>query len=365
MVQHITKSRKARDEAKAHYLRLQYKYNSKCINCWTNDKKNSVFYLIKTFNKESVKKMYNQTFSLVVHKITLVNIDLVDALLNSIKVSKSNRTLSPLEAKIYNDPDYRAILVTKTTNTRLLQHILGIHKAYQLLLVKEKTICEHVNAYDGYEIESKEDGFIASFTSSCQALDCASSIQKTLDKTGKFINFRIGIHAGILNTESNIPHKNIAKLAYYLCGLGKKNQIVISSTIHELYTDYEGFKIMDVHDNIRWLFPCEEDFLEMLMDTLAQNFQNPRYKIIDYCKDMMMSKSQLYRKCKSIIGISINELLSKFRLSKSLEILNKTDNNIAQTSYLTGFSSTSYFSKSFKKRFGFSPTEFLKDSVAT
>lgn len=74
---------------------------------------------------------------------------------------------------------------------------------------------------------------------------------------------------------------------------------------------------------------------------------------------MSMSKSKLYRKSTSLTGFSPNSLLREYRLLKSLDLL-KTDRNISQTMFDCGFSSPSYFTKCFQKRFGMQPLNFLK-----
>ena len=365
LVQNITKDKKAKETTEANYLILQDKYNEKCINCWSDEKKHSVFYLIQASNEELIYRMYNQTFGSVPYEITPVNTNLVQALLDSIEKPKTHDESAGLNPKIYNHTSYRAFLTTKTINTRLLQHILGIHKAYQLIALQEKTILDHIKAYKGLEMESEEEGLIASFTSSSQAIDCAVSIQKTLYDTAKLNNLRIGLHAGLPDVNNKVPYGNIIKLARYLCGIADTNQIVISSSIHELYSDDGKNDIMNIHNYVRWLFPCEGEFLIALMDTLTNNFQDPKFKVNDFCVKMMMSKSQLYRQTKAIIVKSINELISEYRLLNSLEILNKTDRNIEQTALDTGFNSVSYFSKCFKNRFGLSPKAFLKELAAT
>jgi len=46
-------------------------------------------------------------------------------------------------------------------------------------------------------------------------------------------------------------------------------------------------------------------------------------------------------------------------LLQSLDLL-KTDRNISQTTFDCGFSSPSYFTKCFQKRFGIQPLTYLK-----
>jgi AraC-like DNA-binding protein len=74
---------------------------------------------------------------------------------------------------------------------------------------------------------------------------------------------------------------------------------------------------------------------------------------------MAMSKSQLYRKTIALLGLSPNVLLKEFRLDKARELLKKHHLNISQTTFDSGFTSPSYFTKCFKKKFGLLPEAYL------
>jgi AraC-like DNA-binding protein len=78
---------------------------------------------------------------------------------------------------------------------------------------------------------------------------------------------------------------------------------------------------------------------------------------------MGMSKSTLYRTCRELTRLSPNALLQEFRLTQSLALLRSQARNIAQTTFDTGFSSPSYFSKCFQKRFGLLPLAYVKATV--
>ena len=80
----------------------------------------------------------------------------------------------------------------------------------------------------------------------------------------------------------------------------------------------------------------------------------------DLADKMSISRVQLYRKVKAILGISISEYIQDFRLEKSKELLGNSKLSISEIAYSTGFSSPNYFSTSFKNKFGKTPKEFRK-----
>ncbi|MCB9059854.1 MAG: helix-turn-helix transcriptional regulator, partial [Calditrichae bacterium] len=55
------------------------------------------------------------------------------------------------------------------------------------------------------------------------------------------------------------------------------------------------------------------------------------------------------------------EFITLFRLRKAAHLMKMTDTNLAQIAYQVGFSAPSYFSKSFKKYYHKSPSEYLKE----
>lgn len=53
-----------------------------------------------------------------------------------------------------------------------------------------------------------------------------------------------------------------------------------------------------------------------------------------------------------------NEYLTELRLRKAMELLKNTDMTVLEISYAVGFSCASYFTETFRKFFGFTPTEY-------
>jgi AraC-like DNA-binding protein len=60
-----------------------------------------------------------------------------------------------------------------------------------------------------------------------------------------------------------------------------------------------------------------------------------------------------------LTGKSPNTFLKEYRLNEALHLLDKNANNISAIAFDTGFSSPSYFSKCFQKKYGCLPSDYL------
>jgi AraC-like DNA-binding protein len=358
---HIIPGVTAKDVAEAHCedIKIQGKYNCKCMTYWIDEKRDSVFCLIEAPNKEAIRNLHDGAHGLIPHEIIPVNNNLVEAFLGRLQDPESFNDLANPDLKIFNDPAFRIIVVTKIMDSHLLTNTLGKERSEQLTLLHEEIVKDQIKNFDGREVEFKEAGSTASFESADKAIQCATAIQKSFHIAGDLMNLSIGLHAGMPVTNNNILFGEAVIFAQNLCFIANTNEIIISSVVNDTLTNEKHEKIDSSH-NIKWLSPSDEKFLKSLFDVLDEIWQNPNAEIGDFCKLMSMSTSKLYRKCKDLTGMSINSLLREYRLLISIQFLNSTDKNITQIAFDTGFSSPSYFTKCFQKRFGTQPTTFLK-----
>lgn len=70
-----------------------------------------------------------------------------------------------------------------------------------------------------------------------------------------------------------------------------------------------------------------------------------------------MSYSSLYAKIKALTGQSPQNYIIAYRMNRAMELLKKHEQPVTAICYEVGFSSVQYFSSSFKKYFGKSPSE--------
>ena len=100
-------------------------------------------------------------------------------------------------------------------------------------------------------------------------------------------------------------------------------------------------------------------FLDEFQEYVTKNITDVQLNVVDIAQSMGLSRSQLYRKMKSLSGYSPNEYIRILRLKYAVKLL-KTDNQITEIAYQSGFSSASYFTKCFKDFYNESPTDYLK-----
>ena len=109
----------------------------------------------------------------------------------------------------------------------------------------------------------------------------------------------------------------------------------------------------------------DEIFLENLVANINLKIEDSNLKIEDLAESLDMSYSSLYRKCQLLTGKSIVDFIRVVRLKKAAVLITKYGYNISQASYKAGFNDPKYFSKSFKKYFKKTPSNFRKEALKT
>ena len=104
----------------------------------------------------------------------------------------------------------------------------------------------------------------------------------------------------------------------------------------------------------------DQIFMDKLTLLLETKLSDPDLNIDYLTRELGFSRTVFYRKIKGLTGISPNEFLKNYRLKRAAEKISNDSASLIEVSEQTGFSSYSYFSKSFKKHFGVTPTDYGK-----
>ena len=104
----------------------------------------------------------------------------------------------------------------------------------------------------------------------------------------------------------------------------------------------------------------EQKFVSQLNSLIKDNMDNSDFSVENLAENLNISRVQLYRKVKAMMGISVSDYISSIRLEKAKSMLESTTLSISEIAYSTGFSSPNYFSTAFRNSYGTSPGAFRK-----
>lgn len=100
----------------------------------------------------------------------------------------------------------------------------------------------------------------------------------------------------------------------------------------------------------------DNEFIKNTLTYINENISEPELSVEVLASKVFLSRSQLYRKIKTLTGISVNEFIRNVRLEKAKELIELGNDNITEISFKVGFSSPSYFTKCYKEKYGYLPT---------
>lgn len=134
-----------------------------------------------------------------------------------------------------------------------------------------------------------------------------------------------------------------------------RNLINSRELLKKSFTDNE---VLNIEPKKVTLSSTDETFIKNALESIERNMSNSEYSVEALCKDVGMSRMQLYRKLKAITGQSANEFIRTIRLKRAAQLLVQNQLSIAEVTYEVGFTDLQYFRKCFKKQFNTNPSEY-------
>ena len=99
----------------------------------------------------------------------------------------------------------------------------------------------------------------------------------------------------------------------------------------------------------------EDAFLQEVRTIIATNYHDEDFGLPQLCQKVRMSRSQLFRKVKALMGFAPSDLIRLYRLNKAKMLLESGVANVSEAAWQVGFKYPSYFSKLYQEEFGEAP----------
>mgnify|MGYP005811421119 CR=1 FL=1 len=338
------------DVVKAHMadLAIQEKYGVRYLQYWVNEKAGMVFCLTEGPDAQTCEMVHQMAHGNLACAITEVEPGTYQQIMGNTRADEHGLVRNHESI----DLGYRTVLVVALRSQTPSQRSSDIRLDTAL-----KEVCNCIAGDHGRVIESPNvDGLIAIFSEASEAINCSDHIRVQLlplTRDGDIV-FRGGVCAGQPVTSDGQFFTNAIRLAQRFSHAANDNQTLISSLAKKL----SGLRL-PASEQLKYLSESDEQFVSDLFCITERNLSESNYTIEQLCRDLAISRPQLYRKITALTGRAPNNFLRDLRLDKAVSLLQRRAGNISEVALEVGFTNPSYFSKCFAEKFGCIPSEIV------
>ena len=108
---------------------------------------------------------------------------------------------------------------------------------------------------------------------------------------------------------------------------------------------------------------AEDTAFATCLQYIEEHFCEPSLDITAVCEKGFISPSSLQRAFLQRFGISPKQYIIKLRMNKALQLLIENRLCVKEISFACGFSDEKYFSRAFRERYGYPPSQ-LRNHIA-
>lgn len=227
-------TREAIELAHQKDLDIQEKYGVKFVTYWFDEMRGTTFCLVEAESESIIRKVHQEAHGDIPGEIIPVDADIVKLFLGRIEDPVTSTQHEPPQI----DSAFRIIMFTDLAGSTAMTTELGDQKSMHLLRIHNVITRNAIKAHEGREIKHTGDGFMVSFTSADNAVNCAQSIQEAfkqhnLSKPEQSMHVRIGLSAGEPVEENNDLFGSAVQMASRVCDATEADEILVVDLVKE------------------------------------------------------------------------------------------------------------------------------------
>lgn len=119
---------------------------------------------------------------------------------------------------------------------------------------------------------------------------------------------------------------------------------------------YEG---VPEHDQKTTIRSTEEAFLRKVVALVEEHLEDTEFEAAQLANLMHVSRTQLYRKMKTLTNRSVHDIITTIRMQKARQLLLAAEDSISEVAYKVGYSLPTNFTRTFSKYYGMSPKKYI------
>lgn len=137
----------------------------------------------------------------------------------------------------------------------------------------------------------------------------------------------------------------------------KRHVATLMKEVDQLVTDKNRIiRFFSSHDDSE--SDMDRQMIDKIVTLIQANISNSDFNVETLQSEMSMSASTLYRKVKTLTGMSPSKFIQNVRMKQACTLLITKIGSVSEVAYKVGFTDPKYFSSNFKKEFGMTPSEY-------
>ncbi|MCL5129817.1 hybrid sensor histidine kinase/response regulator transcription factor [Algibacter sp. L4_22] len=254
-----------------------------------------------------------------------------------------------------------------TTNTEIKEKILVVEDNIEL----RKYLIDYLsNYYKVYEAENGEEGL--RICRQIKPILCVADVMMPIKsglefceelKNDEFIShIPVILLTALSENEDKVKGYNIGADGYLVKPFDPSLLRSIIVNIIKSRLELKSKFSNDAESEIGLIThsPVDEVLMGKISKLIDENISKPDLTTGYICEELGVSSSKLYRKIKELTDLAPNEFIRTVRLKRSVQLLKTKKYNVSEVTDLIGFNDPLYFSRCFKKQFGYPPSKLLK-----
>lgn len=269
--------------------------------------------------------------------------------------------------KEVNEPEIFVPAKRKTTNTEIKDKILVIEDNIEL----RKYLIDYLSAYyKVYEAENGKEGL--QLCRKIKPMLCVADVMMPIMdglefcnelKNDEFIShIPVILLTALSENEDKVKGYDVGADSYLVKPFDPSllKSVIVNTIKTRLELKAKFSDEVESEVGLLTHSPIDRELMDKVTNIIEEHIDDVDLSTNYLCQELGMSSSKLYRKIKELTDLAPNEFIRTIRLKKSAKLLKTKKYNVSEVTDLVGFNDPLYFSRCFKKQFGFPPSKLLK-----
>ncbi len=236
-----------------------------------------------------------------------------------------------------------------------------------------KLLCKFLEAY--YKIETAESGSDALLVLSKRNVDMVVSdvmmpsmdgmeLCATIKSQLETSHIPVVLLTALSSSESQMAGLDNGADAYITKPFDKQLLLKrIESILKERKRLRNNFRTLYTSGKSLQVGSLDSFFLNQVKSAIEEKMMEENFGIDVLIKELMISRSQLHRKIKTLSGMTTSEYINMVKMQKAVEYIKSSEYTFNEIAFKLGFSSQSYFTRCFKKVYKITPKEYFEKGM--